>query len=56
MGPDLLREDLRGGPSLAFKIHPPRAGFLHLFCQVKTGGRVLTAPLGIRVKAQTADR
>ncbi len=50
LGPDILREDLRGGPGLAFKIYPPRAGYLRLFCQIKVAGKILTAPLGIRVK------
>jgi len=49
-GTDILREDLRGGPLLDFKIYPSRSGYLHLFCQFKVGGRVLTAPLGFRVK------
>lgn len=48
-GGDILREDLRGGPSLAFKIYPPRAGFIRFFCQVRVDGRVITVPLGVQV-------
>ncbi|MEZ5385130.1 MAG: hypothetical protein R3F13_06405 [Prosthecobacter sp.] len=48
-GGDILRDDLRGGPWLAFKIYPPRAGFIRFFCQVKVDGRIVTAPLGFQV-------
>jgi hypothetical protein len=50
LGPDILREDLRGGPWLAFKIYPPRAGYLRLFCQIKVRDQILTANLGIWVR------
>lgn len=55
LGPDILRDELRGGPWLAFKIYPSRAGFIRLFCQLKVEGRVITAPLGIHVKEAPAD-
>ncbi len=49
VGGDILREELRGGPWLAFKIHPPQSGFLRLFCQVRIDGRDLTIPLGVTI-------
>lgn len=50
VGGDILREDLRGGPWLAFKIYPPKTGFLRLFCQLRVDGRVITAPLGVHIR------
>ncbi len=49
VGGDILREDLRGGHWLAFKIRPPQTGFLRLFCQVRIDGRDLTIPLGVTI-------
>ncbi|MDZ4404477.1 hypothetical protein [Prosthecobacter sp.] len=49
VGGDILREDLRGGPWLAFKIRPPQVGFIRFFCQVRVDGRVITAPLGVNI-------
>lgn len=49
VGPDLLRDDVRGGPDLAFKIYPPRPGFVRFFCQVKVDGHMVTAPLGVNI-------
>jgi len=49
LGGDILREDLRGGPWLAFKIRPPQTGCLRFFCQVRIDGRDLTVPLGINI-------
>jgi hypothetical protein len=49
VGGDILRDDLRGGPSLTFKIYPPRTGFVRLFCQVRVDGRIITAPLGVQI-------
>jgi hypothetical protein len=46
VGGDILREDLRGGPWLAFRIYPPKTGFIRFFCQVRVDGRLVTAPLG----------
>lgn len=48
-GGDILREDLRGGPALNFKIYPPQTGFIRLFCQIKVDGRIITAPLGVQI-------
>lgn len=50
VGGDILREDLRGGPHLAFKLHPPQAGLLRVFCVVKIDGRTIAAPLAIQVE------
>lgn len=49
VGGDILREDLRGGPWLTFKIHPPHSGYLRLFCQILVDGRTITVPLGIHL-------
>jgi hypothetical protein len=49
VGGDILREDVRGGPYLGFKIYPPRAGFIRLYCQVRIDGRMITAPFGVNV-------
>lgn len=49
VGGDILRSDLRGGPALTFKFYPPKAGFLHLFGQVRIDNRDITFPLGIQV-------
>jgi hypothetical protein len=51
VGGDILREDLRGGPWLTFKIYPPQPGYLRLFCQLRIDGRAITAPLGIHIRA-----
>jgi len=50
VGGDILREDLRGGPWLTFKIYPPQPGYLRLFCQLRIDGRAITAPLGIHIR------
>lgn len=48
-GGDILRDDVRGGPVLAFKFYPPRAGFLRLFCQVVVDGKTTFAPFNVNV-------
>lgn len=50
VGGDILREDVRGGPALVFKIYSPEAGRLRLYVQVQIDGRVLQAPLTIMVQ------
>ncbi len=50
VGGDILRQELRGGPWLAFRIHPPRTGFLRLFCQIRVASRTITAPLGVNIR------
>ena len=49
-GSDVLNPDLRGGPALSFVFFPPKAGFIHLYCQVRVGGRTLFAPFNITVE------
>ncbi len=48
-GGDILREDLRGGPYLAFKFFAPRPGPLRLFCEVQIDGRRIIVPLAVEV-------
>ncbi len=48
-GGDILNPDLRGGPSLGFMIHAPRAGFVRLYCQVSIGDKMLFAPFNLNV-------
>ncbi|MDZ4289780.1 MAG: hypothetical protein U0984_17580 [Prosthecobacter sp.] len=48
-GGDILREEARGGPTLNFKIYPPKAGFLRLYCQVLVDGRMIFAPFNLNV-------
>ncbi|MEQ1747839.1 MAG: hypothetical protein ABL974_00345 [Prosthecobacter sp.] len=49
IGGDILREELRGGPYLGFKIYPPRAGLVRFYCQVRIDGRTITVPLSVNV-------
>ncbi len=49
VGGDILRDDLRGGPVLSFKVYPPQPGFIRFFAQVRVDGRILTAPLGVHI-------
>lgn len=49
VGGDILRDDVRGGPALGFKIYPPRTGFICFYCMAKVDGRMIIAPLGITV-------
>ena len=48
-GGDILREDVRGGPHLGFKLYPPRAGLIRFFGQVRIDGRTITAPFTVNV-------
>ncbi len=43
VGGDILREDVRGGPGLSFRIYSPKAGWLVLYCRVKINGKIITA-------------
>lgn len=52
MGGDILNPQLRGGPSLGFKIFPPKPGFVRLYCQVSVDGRMLFAPFSVNVLPQ----
>lgn len=49
-GGDILREELRGGPGLSFRIYSPEPGWLKLFCRVKIGGKVLTTRHQLQVQ------
>lgn len=49
IGGDILRDDLRGGPHLGFKIYAPRPGFVRFYCQVRIDGKTLTAPFCVNV-------
>ena len=49
-GGDILREDLRGGPGLSFRIYSPEAGWLKLYCRVKIDGKDLTVPFRLQVQ------
>jgi hypothetical protein len=48
-GGEILRTDVRGGPTLGFKLFPPQPGFLRLFCQVQVEGKTIVAPFGLLV-------
>jgi hypothetical protein len=50
LGGDILLDSARGGPRLSFKIYPPQAGFMRLFCFLKLDGTPLTIPLGMEVQ------
>ncbi len=38
---------LRGGPSLEFRLYPPKSGFVRLFCQVCVDGKMIFAPFDL---------
>lgn len=48
-GGDVLRQDLRGGPSMGFKFFPPKSGFVRLFCQVFVDGKMIFAPFNVHI-------
>jgi hypothetical protein len=50
MGGDILREDLRGGPGLSFRIYSPEPGWLQLYCRVKINNQVQTMPFVLQVQ------
>lgn len=45
VGGEILRDSLRGGPDLAFKLHPPGPGWWRLYIQIRLQGRTVTVPL-----------
>lgn len=53
LGGDILNPELRGGPSLGFKIFPPKPGFVRLYCQVSVDGRMLFASFNANVQPQS---
>jgi hypothetical protein len=50
-GGDILREDLRGGPSLAFTVYSPEPGFLKAYLRVKVDGKVMMVPFRMEVRS-----
>ncbi|MBL9131029.1 MAG: hypothetical protein JNG86_07515 [Verrucomicrobiaceae bacterium] len=46
---DILRDDVRGGPALAFKIYSPHAALLRLYIEVQISGQRLTVPFVVRI-------
>jgi hypothetical protein len=49
-GGDILNPDLRGGPLLGFFFHPPKPGFIRLYCQVKIDGKIILVPFSLNVQ------
>lgn len=49
VGPELLREDLRGGPILGFKFFPPKPGAYRLHAEAKVDGKRIFAPFVVIV-------
>ena len=49
LGEAAMDPNLRGGPTLVFKVFPPKAGFLRLFCQVQVAGKAIYAPFSVNV-------
>ncbi|HSH95539.1 MAG TPA: hypothetical protein VK968_15455, partial [Roseimicrobium sp.] len=48
-GEDILRDDVRGGPEMAFRFFPPKAGFIRLYCQVQVDGKMIFAPFDVNI-------
>lgn len=48
-GGPILRDDIRGGPALAFRFYPPKAGRIRFFCEVVVDGRRIVAPLDLGI-------
>ena len=48
-GGDILSTEARGGPALAFKFYPPKAGFIRFYCQVMINGEMIFAPFNMSV-------
>lgn len=55
VGPEILRDDLRGGPILGFKFFPPKPGSYRLHAEVKVDGKRVIAPFAVQV-AEAAER
>jgi hypothetical protein len=45
VGGEILRDSLRGGPDLTFKLHPPRPGWWRLYIQIRLQEATHTFPL-----------
>lgn len=50
VGGDVLREDLRGGPSLGFKVFSPEPGSMRLYLQLRIDGKPLLASFQLQVQ------
>lgn len=48
-GGELQRDDLRGGPVIAFRIYPPKAGRIRFFCEVMADGKLIVAPIEVGI-------
>jgi hypothetical protein len=48
VGGEILRDSLRGGPDLTFKLHPPGPGWWRLYIQIRVQERTVTFPLRFR--------
>ena len=48
-GGEILNPDLRGGPTMTFKLYPPKPGFIRLYCQVQVEGKAIFAPFSLNV-------
>ncbi len=48
-GGEILDPQARGGPVLDFRLYPPKAGFLRLYCQVQVGRRMIFAPFDVNI-------
>ncbi len=51
-GGEILRDDVRGGPTMTFRVYPPKAGNVRLYCQVLVEGKQIFAPFDARVEAE----
>jgi hypothetical protein len=45
VGGEILRDSLRGGPDLVFKLHPPAPGWWRLYVQIRVEAVTRTVPL-----------
>ncbi len=48
-GGEVLRDDLRGGPALGFRLYPPKAGRIRFFCEVMVDGKILVVPIEVGI-------
>ncbi len=48
-GGDVLRDDVRGGPSLGFRFFAPKSGLMRLFAQVLVDGKTISVPFTLNI-------
>ena len=48
-GAEVSDAGARGGPTLDFKLYPPKPGFVRLFCQVQVNGHMIFAPFNVNI-------